>query len=103
MADRILRSLAVTHVVRGAARTRIIAGSRGLRGQPGSGGAAVSYTHTQASPLAQWTVNHNLGARVLVAVFSPGGVEVEADIVHVSTNQCLINFASPQSGSARCV
>ncbi len=72
-------------------------------GPPGPPSAAASYTHTQASASDTWTVNHNLGVKPHVAVLSPGGVEVEASVVHVSTNQCVIQFAAPYVGSARCL
>lgn len=68
-----------------------------------TGGAAESYTHTQASPSDEWTINHNLGVRPLIAVFSPGGAEVQAEILHMSTNQARIYFASAYAGTARCI
>lgn len=61
------------------------------------------YLHTQASPSHEWVVNHNLGFRPSVTVFSPGGVEVGANPVHLSTSQLRIYFAAPQSGSAHCI
>jgi len=67
-----------------------------------SGAAGGRYEHTQASPLAVWTVNHNLGFKpVAVAVISPGGLEVNAQVQHISVNQLTITFAAPYSGSAR--
>ncbi len=106
MPDRILRAEAVTRIVRGPAVTRVVTGLRGLRGAPGPSGDVVAlegYVHTQASPLATWTVNHNLGRKPLVAVLSVGGQEVIAEVLHASNNQVLISFASPAVGSARCL
>lgn len=74
------------------------AGPTGPQGPPGAGGA---YVHTQAIAAAVWVVNHNLGFRPAVAVLSPGGLEVIADIVHITTNQTEIRFNSPASGTAR--
>lgn len=73
-------------------------GVPGIQGPPGAGGHY--FQHVQSSAAAVWTVNHNLGARTNVAVFSPGGVEVEAAVLHVSDNQTTISFNTPQTGSA---
>lgn len=68
-----------------------------------SGSAGSRYTHTQASALATWTANHNLGYRPTVTVFSAGGVEVEATILHVSLNQVQISFNAAVTGTATFV
>jgi hypothetical protein len=86
--------------------TRVAIRSQGLRGREGPAGDVVAlegYTHTQSSPSSSWTVNHNLGRKPLVQVLSPGGLEVIAEVLHVSTNQVLVSFASAQSGSVRCL
>ena len=36
-------------------------------------------------------------------VFSIGGLEVVADIVHLTVNQARVYFSTPQTGSARCI
>lgn len=72
-------------------------------GPPGADGVATSFTHSQVSPSADWVVNHNLGVRPLVTVLSVGGVEIEANVVHVNANQLRVYFASPQTGSVRCI
>lgn len=61
------------------------------------------YTHTQASPASTWTINHNLGRRPLVSLFTTGGVEFEADVVHTSPNQCIASLAGAHAGTARCL
>ena len=71
-------------------------------GGGGGGGGAVNYLHTQSSASDTWTVNHNLGYRPVVSVRSPGGVEVEATVTHVSVNQCVVTFAAPYTGSVFC-
>lgn len=71
----------------------------GLQGPPGPPGpGATFYDHDQSSPAAEWVVNHNLGRLVSVTVLSPGGVEVEAEIVQVSINQTRVFFNQPQTG-----
>jgi hypothetical protein len=77
----------------------------GVQGAPGPQGApgqsAASYEHLQALAADVWTVNHNLGLRPAVTVLSPGGLEVEASVTHISVNQTVITFVTPQAGSAR--
>ena len=75
-------------------------GALGLQGQSGLDASAV-YLHTQSSPLALWTINHNLGIKPQVLV-TVGGVEVEADITFVSMNSLQINFSSPVAGECSC-
>ncbi|HAI59346.1 MAG TPA: hypothetical protein DCM32_05655 [Xanthomonadaceae bacterium] len=69
-------------------------------GLPFAGGSQ-SFVHTQASPSPSWTVNHNLGFRPAVEVYSVGGAEIEAAILHTSVNQTAISFSTPTAGSAR--
>lgn len=63
-------------------------------------GPAGPVVHTQASPADEWTFNHNLGFRPLVEVLSPGGIEVGAQVAHITVNQVKIYFSSPQTGQA---
>lgn len=65
-------------------------------------GAGSFYEHVQASPASQWTVNHLLGRRpAAVSVLTPGGVEVDAAVTHVSDNQLSVDFTLPQVGTVR--
>lgn len=61
---------------------------------------SANYTHTQSTALATWTVNHNLGFKPAVTVLTLGGVEMWAEITHVSNNQVSIGFDSPITGQA---
>lgn len=71
-------------------------------GPPGpSGGGSSAYVHTQGSSSATWTISHNLGYLPDVAVFTVGGVEVVASVVHTSVNVTVVSFAAPMAGSAR--
>lgn len=99
----------VTSVTKAAQKTVIVAPSA-LRsiveladiGPSGPSGASAStYTHTQSSPQASWTITHNLG-------YNPGGVSVVdsagskcyGDVTFVSENQLVVNFSSAFSGKA---
>lgn len=55
------------------------------------------------SEATSWIVNHNLGRRPIVALFSQGGAEIMAEVIHISSNQFIAYFASPIAGGVRCV
>lgn len=59
-----------------------------------------TYQHIQASALSTWTINHNLGRKVAVAVFTVGGVAMFADVVNVSVNQVQVIFDTAIDGYA---
>lgn len=67
-----------------------------------AGVPGASYIHTQSSASATWTINHNLGFRPSIELFTAGGVEFMGDIVHTSLNQAVVSLASAQTGTARC-
>jgi hypothetical protein len=73
-------------------------GRIGLPGPAGPTSAPIQFT--QSSPLATWVVSHNRGYRPSVAVTTPGGLEIEAAVLHLSLNVLSINFEAPQSGLA---
>ena len=74
--------------------------------QVGQGPAGVSGASAPPfvfnTPQTNWVINHNLGRRPLVGVFSVGGVEMWAEIVQVSLNQLIVYFDSPTAGYAIC-
>jgi len=62
-----------------------------------------AYVHTQASPSASWTINHNLGRWPVVTLLTTGGVKFTAQITHTTTNQVVVSLSTAIAGSARCV
>jgi hypothetical protein len=73
-----------------------------LQGPPGIPGASgAGYVHTQGSPSATWTIAHNLGFRPSVSVSSVGGIEVFAEVAHISNTLLEVRFVLPFSGTAR--
>lgn len=67
----------------------------------GGGGGSEQYLRfVQSSALTPWTVNHNFGRFPVVAIATLGGVEVEADVRHVSINQFQVHFNAAQTGQA---
>ncbi len=82
----------------------VIASSRGLRGERGpSGVSGDSFEFSQSSPALQWSISHNLGRRPIVELFSVGGAEIDADVLHPSVDQVIVYFVSPTAGSARLI
>ncbi len=67
-----------------------------------AGASASSFNHTQSTPSNTWTINHNLGFRPSVELYTVGGSEFDGEVVHVSDNQCIVYLVSSIAGSARC-
>jgi len=59
------------------------------------------YTHLQNTPSSVWIVNHNLGVRPIVQVYTLGGMVVTCDILHNSSSQVTLSFSLPISGFAQ--
>lgn len=85
-------------VVRHASTRRIQVNTRRTTNVFTQGGAG--YIHTQAVASDDWSVSHNLGYKPVVSVLSPGGVEVDASVLHLSDNQFKVQFNQPQTGQA---
>jgi len=63
----------------------------------------AGYSFVQNSPVLTWTINHNLGFNPTVELFTVGGVQMFAEVTHVSINQTVINFTVATAGTARLV
>lgn len=63
----------------------------------------VAYTHTQNSPSATWTINHNLGFNPVAVVLDSGGTQCEGAISYPTVNQMVITFTGAFSGVAYIV
>lgn len=62
--------------------------------------AGSTFTFTQETPLAAWTVVHNLGRHPTVNIVTPDNDEVEADVHYIDTNTVIISFAIDFAGIA---
>lgn len=60
----------------------------------------VSFTHTQGSASATWTVSHNLGFYPSVTVFLSTGDVVEGSLTHTDINTVSIAFSTAITGTA---
>lgn len=72
----------------------------GLQGPMGP--AAPRFEFAQSTPSAMWNVNHNLGFRPNVEVLSVGGVQMLAEVIHLSVNQVQIFFDQATAGLVIC-
>jgi hypothetical protein len=75
----------------------------GPPGPPGPGGSGAAYIHNQPSAAATWSIPHNLGFKPSVELLNTGSQEIEADVVHISTNVCMVYFTTPTAGFARLI
>lgn len=77
-------------------------GPKGDQGETGPAGGLTRFEHIQVSPLAEWVINHDLGFfPTSVSILSPGGVEVNAGVSHISVNQLIVSFGTPYAGIVR--
>ena len=70
------------------------------QGPAGAAGPGSIAPFNFLTPATTWTINHNQGRRVLVGLFSVGGLEMYAEVLQVSINQVLVTFDSPTAGYA---
>lgn len=69
-----------------------------------SGAGLASFTHSQPSASAVWTVNHNLNRQPsAVTLRTVGGAEFEGEVLHTSLNQLLVLLAAPATGTAHVI
>jgi hypothetical protein len=77
-----------------------VAGGQGLPGRDGTNSG--SFELIQSSAVNPIIVNHNLGFRPNVSVKTLGGVEVIAEVIHISVNQVQVFFDVPSTGIVTC-
>ena len=67
----------------------------------GGGGGGPPFVHSQSVPAVEWIINHNLGFRPAVTLFTVGGVEMEGEVIHSTLNQFRALFNTPLTGTAQ--
>lgn len=65
------------------------------------GGAVSDLTFDQASPSAEWIINHNFGFYPNVDIFTVGGMMMLGQVANLSANQVRVYFITPVAGTAR--
>ena len=74
-------------------------GGSGPAGPPGPPGG-LPFIFTQSTPSSAWVINHNLGTLVHVTILNSSNVVVEGDVIESSINTVVVNFNTPQTGTA---
>lgn len=97
VADRSSSRVAVGLRQQASTKSVIAAGQRGA-----PGASAGAYQHNQPSATDTWIINHNLGYRPVVGLFTVGGVLMLANVQHIDTNQARAFFDGPVAGYAVC-
>lgn len=77
----------------------LVEGSRRLLTEAGDF-VSESYTHTQASAAATWTITHNLGKYPSVTIVDSGGDQVLGEVEYTSVNQLVVSFSAAFAGKA---
>lgn len=80
---------------------QITVASPGPQGQPGVFTSSdIFYVHTQASPSAVWTINHNLNGNPTAVVLDSAQTQCEGTFSYPTLNQMVITFTGAFSGTA---
>ena len=72
------------------------------QGPAGASGSGVVPPFQFLTATQIWVINHNLNRRPLIGVFSVGGIEMMAEVIHISANQGQVIFDNPVAGYAIC-
>ena len=59
-----------------------------------------SYTHTQGTSSATWTITHTMGYRPNVTVIDSGGATIEGELLYNSNSTLTVTFSQAVSGVA---
>lgn len=79
-------------------------GKPGPQGPPGPPGSPAStFDYFMPVPADTWIINHNLGRKVDVALYTTGSVKMSAEVILISDNQAVASFSTPTAGFARVI
>jgi hypothetical protein len=65
-----------------------------------SGGAGVSFTFHQSTPVAQWVIDHHLGLIPNVLLLDGSGQQLIAEVQFPSDQTVVVNHSAPYAGTA---
>jgi len=97
--ERVATVQGIVNTLRGPPGRQGDKGEPGIAGSPGTG-VGSSSRFNAPTPGVTWVINHNLGKPPQVSVFSTGGKQMWAEILHTSDMQTLISFDLPTAGYA---
>lgn len=86
---------------RAGGSTGVSIGLRGPKGDTGEiGPAGAAAVTMQFAESLTWNLTHNLGRRPAVSLFTAGGMNFFAEVLHISENQATVTFDTPIAGFA---
>jgi len=63
-------------------------------------GGGATYTHTQSTASATWTIAHNMNKNPSVTVIDSGGSYIITDIAYTNSNTLVLTFSAALGGTA---
>jgi hypothetical protein len=99
MTDNITVTNTIQNVTVTNQQPNITVAAVGPQGPAGTA-ASVFYTHTQSTPSATWTINHNLNGYPTAVVFDSANTQCEGTFSYPTLNQMVITFTAAFSGLA---
>lgn len=67
---------------------------------PSAKNLSLTYTHTQASSSATWTITHNLNKKPSVTIVDSAGTVVYGNVTYTNDNVLVVTFSAAFSGYA---
>jgi len=92
--------LSVTQVNRNVVVSGSPNSSLTIGGGPSSANPHGTYTFTQVSASATWTITHNLNCYPAVSIVDSAGTLVFGEINYVSANVIIVTFSAAFGGQA---
>jgi hypothetical protein len=91
-------SVEVTQLVRNVTVTSLSPNT--ITTSTAAGPTHSTYTHTQNTPSATWTITHNLNCFPSVSIADSAGSVVIGDINYTNANTLVVTFAAAFGGKA---
>ena len=93
-------SVEVTQLVRNVTVTSLSPNTITASATSAAGPTHSTYTHTQNTPSATWTITHNLNCFPSVSVVDSAGSVVIGDVNYTNANTLVVTFAAAFGGKA---
>ena len=93
-------SVEVTEIVNRVTVTALSANTVTASATPAAGPSHATYTHTQSSASATWTINHNLNCFPSVTIVDSAGSVVIGDVSYTNANTLVVTFVAAFGGKA---
>jgi hypothetical protein len=93
-------SIEVTEVINKVTVTALPPNTVTTSPTPAAGPSHATYTHTQNSASATWTINHNLNCYPSVTIVDSAGSVVIGDVSYTNANTLVVTFVAAFGGKA---